>query len=831
MKKIILSVILVSVVLFQLLMLCGCSKSNGLQSKLSTGKALSSPIECATGNPVAQCGTYTMYLDNNMTVRIEDEKTGATYTTNGYDYENNRSDIQFVLSYYTANAAYSEMNSFEDSVEKGQATAYFSDGSLFVDYKLGNYNKTVNDVPNTLNDDRFKEKFLDKLSSSDAENFKSYYKYYEENNQWILKSKGRNHFEDILSYMAKVGYTEEDLAYDNKLVGIDYTPTSSPQFRVVLMYRLTQQGLSVTIPYEYIEFNADYPLYDIKLFQNFGLETQSGTGTILLPDGCGALMNYATNATAEQEVSLPVYGLDLSVASDVYSVGQYNYEDCNLPIFGVNDGVHSYFAHITSGAERATVKASPAGETYNRNVAYFVFRMVNKDNIYLSGSDNSSKVVLFQNSLPKGDCTVEYSFLPDGSDYADMAEFYRNILLKDGTLKVLDGQLCKESLLIETVGAVKTRKNQFGFSHVGLEAATTYEQSGRIAEDLLSEGLDSVDIKMLGWFNGGYYNNYAAKVSLNKVLGGKSAWEELLEFAKENAVDIYPDIDFQSVPSSKNGFSGTADSARRLDSSEAKKLLLSRATLLERDELGLGPTSLYLVRPVLFYKELSSFAKKYAKLSTGALSLRSTAAYSDFRDGQTTARGEAVAEICRALTVLDGINIMSGHQYQYLMPYCQVLSGVTTDCSHFTAADTAVPFLQLVYHGSAKMYSAPVNLSQNPKQEVLRAIEYGVLLNYQITYAESSVLKNSEYTDNYSSGYVQNRSDIIENGQANITALKGLTGRKIIGHEKLAEGLFCTEYDNGTIIYVNYTESDRKVGDKTVQAENYLRVEKAGDSD
>ena len=43
-------------------------------------------------------------------------------------------------------------------------------------------------------------------------------------------------------------------------------------------------------------------------------------------------------------------------------------------------------------------------------------------------------------------------------------------------------------------------------------------------------------------------------------------------------------------------------------------------------------------------------------------------------------------------------------------------------------------------------------------------------------------------------------------------------------HYQVADGIFCTEYDTGSLIYVNYTDSDFETLGVTVEAGSFLRV-------
>ena len=790
-----------------------------LTDRYSSAPAFTNKVSPDPETALLQKNGMQLYLDENMAVRVIDAN-GSVWSTNGVGLDGQTEDNQFVVSYYTANAAYSFMESQSDSVDKQQAQAYLEDGVLYVQYQVGSYGKTVDAVPQYLKGQRFQKLFAEKLPAEDLALMEEYYKYYKDDDAWRIRPKGRNNFEKILEFMEKVGYTDEDLAQDNADGGITTDISSKPWFTIVLAYSLTDDGLHVSVPVERIEFNADFPLYELDLLPHFGKVEQAKDGYVLLPDGSGALMPFSDTYNSRVEYTVPIYGLDWSVASDTLTTGQYQYEFASLPVFGMRDGEDAYFAVIDGGATKATLTFHQAGDHLPRNEAYVVFRMVNKDSVYLSGSDNSSKVVLFESALAEETCSVSYHFLEQGSGYTEMAAYYRQQLLDEGLLKELEDT--SVSLLVETIGGVMSNKNMLGISYEGVTAATTYEQNRLLAEDLLASGVENLDLKLIGWFNDGVYHDYPGNIKLNSVLGGKKGWQQLISYAESAGVNLYPDVDFQRIDSFAWGFLPMTDAALRLDSNEAKFSILSRALLLEKEDMGLTPSSLYLLSPEKLGDAVEGFLKDFS--GSGGLSLRSTRVYSDFDAKGMISRPESLKLLqaqLQKLAASQELLVENGGLYTFA--YTQKMSSVASDSSHYRIADHTVPFLQMVLHGSMKLYTSPINLASNAETAVLRAIEYGMLPNFQVTYEPSSVLKKSEYTDNFASGYESWRGDILQAYDKTRTALDGLMDTPIVGHTQVAEDVYATTYAGGDVVYVNYSQADVTVDGVTVPARGYYR--------
>ena len=822
-------IILIPCLLLQMLCFSSCGNSAKLQDRVYDGPALTGEVFADSQAPVLSNNRLELYLDENMSVRLVDKKTAVTWSTNGNAGDGSALPNQFILRYTTKDGTLAEMESQKDSVDKNQAKAYKQDGALYVEYHLGSFEKTLNDVPSQLSEERFKECFLNKLDDQTQEEIQQYYKYFEEDNAWRIKSKGKNNFKRILEIMDEVGYTEEDLKKDNKMFGIITQLGKNPAFTVVLKYTLNDAGLKVTLPNQYIEFLSSFPLYEIHLLQNFGKIDQGTDGYIFLPDGSGVLMDFSQDYAQSSSLALPVYGADLTVKTNALLSYKASSETVSLPVFGMKDAQGVYLAVITGAESKATINAHPAGTYFKRNTAYVSFRMLDNDRVYLSGNEGSNVPVrVFQNALFEDDCSIEYRFLDADHEYSDMAASYRQYLTEQGALSAEQEWAENTPLLIETLSGVKGYKNFFGVSYTGITSATSYEECAKMIQELMDEGVSNLDMKLMGWFNGGYYHQYIGSLSLNKELGGKKQWNNLLAVAKECGVSLYPDVEFQKFAEAAWGFIPLMDASRSLDYAEVKYSIRSPALLNEKNDIGLKPSYLYVLSPTKLLDLTKKYLQNYKKLGAEGISLRSSGneLYSDFNDKQTVDRTQSQSIMEEHLALVQDTvgSIMVNEGFAFTFPYVDKIANVPMESSNYRIAGESVPFLQMVLHGSKTLYGEPANLSVNQKNYILKSIEYGVNLSYQLTYKESSVLKNTEITTNYSSGYEEWKREILSAYQKVNGALAQVQDAFIIKHDKVAENVTCTEYDNGVKIFVNYNDVAVSLEEGMVSARDYLAV-------
>ena len=63
---------------------------------------------------------------------------------------------------------------------------------------------------------------------------------------------------------------------------------------------------------------------------------------------------------------------------------------------------------------------------------------------------------------------------------------------------------------------------------------------------------------------------------------------------------------------------------------------------------------------------------------------------------------------------------------------------------------------------------------------------------------------NTSYNELFTSGYYDWKDEIVATCQELKPVWDAVQDAKMISHEELAENVYCTGYDNGVKIYVNY---------------------------
>jgi len=126
-------------------------------------------------------------------------------------------------------------------------------------------------------------------------------------------------------------YTYEELAYDHILTDYQSDDSNPPLFRMALEYKITDDGLSVTLPANGIRFNESvYTLEAIQILPYMGAGNTAYDGYNFFPDGSGALFDFK-GYSEQVSVEGKVYGDDYT-RSEI--AGKYQ-NAIRYPVFGI----------------------------------------------------------------------------------------------------------------------------------------------------------------------------------------------------------------------------------------------------------------------------------------------------------------------------------------------------------------------------------------------------------------------------------------------------------------------------------------------------------------
>ena len=751
--------------------------------------------------------------------------------------EKNKLQSPLLMSYAVETGLETVFNSYAQSALNGiYEIEQNGDDEIKVMYSLGNVEKEYV-IPPVLTTKAYK-KWTKEMDKDDSNLISQYYKKYD-----INKLKKKDNKEELLEFypdLAKqklyilrsntkenvrkkmqgifeaAGYTYDDYLADKEMEH-SVSSSDSPIFNVSMIYRLEGDDLTVEVPFKEIQYKSDTPVYTLTPLPYFGAGGDNDEGYMVVPEGGGSTINFNNGKTSQNNYYANVYGWDMCLTRDavVHNTRAY------YGVYGIAQGDDSFICILEDGRSYASIQADVAGKNHSYNYVDAVYSIAQREQ-YDVGDIANSDIYKYVDSIPDESIKQRYRFVSSGS-YVDMAKSYQSYLKdKYGQYLSLNTD-ANAPVMIEVVGAVDKIKQVVGVPVSRPLKLTTFKEADAMIDVLNEEGLKNMSVKLTGWCNGGVKQKVLNRISINDDLGSSKDLSAMAEDLKGRGVNLYLNGITQYALDSDitDGFFSYTDAAKLISKERAKLYEYSRTTYGQRDDLDpyfllhtpiAGKMSDNLSREALRYGVGASFENDGRDLS------------SDFYKKAPFSR-EAVSKLQEErFKALDSTRVMINMGNDYAVPYVDAVTNMDLRGSEYTILDEYIPFYQLALHGYIDYTGDPVNICGNPEQAILYAAEYGAGLQYTIMKESPFVLQKTLYTQYYGSEFDSCRKDIVDTYSRYNKELGHTFNQEMSSHENISETLSCTEYEDGTKVYVNYGYEDADAEGVTVPARDYLVV-------
>ena len=577
--------------------------------------------------------------------------------------------------------------------------------------------------------------------------------------------------------------------------------------RIAVDVFLESDGLRTQILTSEIEEYGEYALYSIELFPFFDAAPRQADGYLFYPEGNGALSYFNKSGNKSlfaSELILDIYGPMnqeelLSDAHNGYAM---------LPVYGMKQNERGFLAAITKGDSSASIVVNTSLELspVPLNRAFFEFVYRNSSRIYLSNltpngqaaADNIYGTKADKNRLEQ-DCEVKIFFLTgEQACYDGMANIYRKYL-KDNGLLVKNAQADTMSMGL-TLFMSAPKKGGLSSDAV----ATSFEQAATILRDYRKAGLSNMRVLLRGWEKGGYQSR-PQKYRPSSALGGKNKLKQLIADG-ENTDFFSMEIDILGTKK------------RFLDFIKSRKYILmgngSAVTNKEQNE--------FLISPDSSRKKLED-ATAYLKKQVGGTVAVSHIGKTLYRDYSRTAyTREDTLQLFRSMA--KGVDVEGGNLY--VLNGARSLYDIPEQSAMHQITDEAIPWFQLVVHGSIPYTMQAGNYASDLTEQTLRWAEYGCMPYFELTAENPIVLKDTSYNMLFSSQNATWFDRVVQITKAFEENLGVVRGQEIIGHKKIDTDLVIVEYGNGYQVIVNYKKEIQKYQDISSDPQSYLVTRK-----
>lgn len=585
-------------------------------------------------------------------------------------------------------------------------------------------------------------------------------------------------------------------------------------FKLVINYELKDGSMYVSAKYENLVKNSKAKLTRLYLLDSFGSYTEPQNGDyIFVPDGSGALIKTDTSDNSfDSELQFPVYGVDpASGQTEEDTIA------ARVPAYGMKQGENAFVVIIDGGDAIATVCADRVranNDFYEVGVFFDTTPCaVKKNKYYLSDESYDGEISLCVRFLNGTNAT-----------YTGMAAAVREQLIRE---RVLSTKTYKQDEYLPMDLSVIGVSDDILFSISKLKprtarSFTSFEQSLDMLMRMKSKGINSIKLRYKGAITGGIDQSDIMSASVLSRVGSSSDFKELYEYIKAQNMEIYLDIDlFSAAKSDAFSSSKTAGSIFG-DKAEYNKKNAAFDSVGEKSYekrlLGLNNIEKAII-------EILSNSR-FTQFSGLCLNDVGSVLYSDYKNGFN--RQEGAQEISDQLPSLtSNMKLMTDTGNFCIVKSVSFISHLPTSASEERSAYVSIPFVQLVLHGMVGYSCEPLNYSDDIKTAFLRSIEYGADPSFEWTYSASYTDKKNKGEDGENSGgvyyenWIASAADFYERADS---ALRDVQSARMTSHSEVRTGVFCTEYDTGAKIYVNYTDSDVTVSGITVPAGDFLRI-------
>lgn len=585
-------------------------------------------------------------------------------------------------------------------------------------------------------------------------------------------------------------------------------------FTIPVDYTITESAFSARIESKNIkETDSDYHIVQVGILPYFGSGSTSDSGYMVVPDGCGALINFNNQKSQYGDYNQDVYDSDQSI--DVKQQTK-KLQVARLPIFGVKKNQSAFLAVITQGDSRAIVDAAVSSSMtrYNNIYSEFIYRNTCNEEIKGNGWD-SRTITVAENNPSTQDYVVDYYFLSGShADYTGMALQYQKYLRSEKGLKK-EVASNDYPFYVELFGGIKKTQNFLGFPIKKVLPLTNFNDVADIASRLKKSGVDNLVLKYDYWTKGCTDSPITVNMKSDGALGSGQSFRNMLQSLNEQKVKAYLNVNLTDIVKSRWGYSKTFESAQTIYKTSSIQHYFTLSTgQISSDYCNLlKPTKVLSAASAISQNEIQNLYGYSCDSLSNKL-------YSDFPAG--IGREKAEQYWIDSLKLL-GKNkkVLLSEPNAFMLPYASNIQSLPTDSSNYLIEDESIPFYQIALHGYVS-YSVPaVNLNGDLKQQFLKALETGSSLNFEWAQRNYDQIYSTDYSDLYSISIDDWYGDAVHYYMEARQVLAKVSDQPITAHQYLVADVTKTTFGDGSSILINYNDHPIMIGNITVAADSY----------
>lgn len=582
---------------------------------------------------------------------------------------------------------------------------------------------------------------------------------------------------------------------------------------IEITYKFKKAGITIpvrlTIGENYLEASVETAdikeikesrlLTELSIMSSFGAAGEDDDGCFIIPDGCGAVINFNNGKINSKSYSGMVYGRDTAAAP---LENMDNTKQIYLPMYGIISGGSGLMTVCTRGDSSARLNASVSGVSKSSyNLCSFDFILRGSDTYYMSG-DMVNAITVFESGNIKTD-RISLRYYPvvnndnSAAEPVDIARAYREYLIKE--MNVTKSETSPAELYVDFYGAVLKKRSFLGIPITMKTPLTTASQASAIIETLKNAGVSNMVVSFNKWTDDGIKNRIDTKSEVSKSIGADEFYK-LAEYSAVNGIAFYPSVQ-NAAFSSGSGYRAISNASRRISGEYASLYdynIVSGSKNMDKKSLSILSPAEY---PEVF-ENLSCSLKKNG-IDNICLSEITAMLCGDY-GSRGISRDEAQQLLTDGLKMLGDCtdSILADEANAYVLPYADRINNVPLCSSEYDIFDEDIPFYQMVLHGLKSYSTEPINGSSDHRELLLLAMASGSNPHYDMIGENVQVISGTELEHLYYTYYDSWTQQAAQDFLFSEKILSKVAGKFITAYKRSGNKIY-TEYEGGIEIIVD----------------------------
>ena len=543
----------------------------------------------------------------------------------------------------------------------------------------------------------------------------------------------------------------------------------------------------------------------ISLFPNFGALGDRENGYVFYPDGSGAITYATEKHPAYQHFYLEnIYSDDKPNVDGLLSKDTQGKTKPLLPVFGVKHGDTAYLGVVSQAAEHTAIEYYPSGLNADVHRINAYLRCRRTATLYKNGQSRGSVYELERFAALY---EVRYYFLSgDKANYSGMAGRYRQYLLDNGALQKSPLVDRGTSVALNVIMGVQKRQ----LLSDRLLPMTTFEQTGDMLQYLNDAGLAGLLLNLQGYSPDGWSRVSGASDRISGKLGGAKGLARLAALAGQRDAVLFLQSNYATALRGNGQFGDgdyVYDSTGNLISDALRRLFLVKPTA---------------AADFLTQKQLPRFAQ----WQVGGITFDRIGSFLYDNRGKDPVSRRDTADTWQQMMkkAREQLGYAAAPQAgAFAFGSADWLSETPAAATGYVFTDEAVPFYQMVVHGYLCYTGKSFNKFYDTQYEKMKALEYGYIPVFDITYEKTEKLRGTQCFDQFSTCFDDWKETIIAVGRE-FSALSSVRDQVMLSHERVGTDAVVVTYENGSRLLLNYGSERATVDGQDLEPMSYRFV-------